>query len=110
MRIVIELKRDAVAEVVLNQLYKHTPLQESFGIIMLAIVDGRPKLLNLRDALERLPRAPPRGRRRRTVFELRKAEARLHILEGLKIALDNLDAVITLIRAAADPADGARRA
>ena len=62
MRIVIELKRDAVPEVVLNQLYKHTPLQESFGVNMLAIVDGRPQLLNLKDALQRLPEAPPRGR------------------------------------------------
>jgi DNA gyrase subunit A len=103
MRIVIELKRDAVAEIIINQLYKHTSLQESFGINMLAIVDGRPKLLNLRDALRAFLEHRKEVVTRRTAFDLRKAEERLHILEGLRIALDNLDAVITLIRSANDP-------
>ena len=103
MRIVIELKRDAVSEIIINQLYKHTSLQESFGINMLAIVDGRPKLLNLRDALRAFLDHRKEVVIRRTAFDLRKAEERLHILEGLRIALDNLDAVITLIRNANDP-------
>ena len=103
MRIVIELKRDAVSEIIINQLYKHTSLQESFGINMLAIVDGRPKLLNLRDALRAFLDHRKDVVIRRTAFDLRKAEERLHILEGLRIALDNLDAVITLIRNANDP-------
>ena len=98
MRIVIELKRGEVAEVVLNNLYKHTPLQSSFGIIMLAIVGGRPKVLNLLELVESFVEFRRDVVRRRTEFELRKAEARYHILEGLKIALDHLDAVITLIR------------
>jgi len=104
MRIVIELKKDANPDVVLNQLYKLTPMQESFGIIMLAIVDNRPKLLTLKDALQVFIGHRKEVVTRRTVFELRKAEERLHILDGLKIALDHLDAVIKLIRAAKDPA------
>jgi len=104
MRIVIELKRDANADIVLNQLYKLTPMQESFGVIMLAIVDNRPKLLTLKDALQVFLGHRKEVVTRRTVFELRKAEERLHILDGLKIALDHLDAVIRLIRAAKDPA------
>ncbi len=103
MRIVIELKRDTVAEVVINQLYKHTALQESFGVNMLAILEGRPKLLNLRDALEAFLDHRKEVVTRRTAYDLRKAEERLHILEGLKIALDHLDAVITLIRNSKDP-------
>jgi DNA gyrase subunit A len=103
MRIVIELKRDTVPEIVINQLYKHTALQESFGVNMLAIVEGRPKLLNLRDALWAFVDHRKEVVTRRTAYDLRKAEERLHILEGLKIALDNLDAVIALIRRAADP-------
>jgi DNA gyrase subunit A len=103
MRVVIELKRDAVADVVLNQLYKHTALQESFGINMLAIVDGKPKLLNLKEALKAFIDHRKEVVTRRTAYDLRKAEERLHILEGFRIALDNLDAVIALIRAAADP-------
>jgi DNA gyrase subunit A len=103
MRIVIELKRDAVDEIIINQLYKHTSLQESFGINMLAIVEGRPKLLNLRDALRAFLDHRKEVVTRRTAHDLRKAEERLHILEGLRIALDNLDAVITLIRNAHDP-------
>ena len=103
MRIVIELKRDTVAEVVINQLYKHTALQESFGVNMLAIVDGRPKLLSLKDALKAFLDHRKEVVTRRTAYDLRKAEERLHILEGLKIALDHLDAVIALIRRSQDP-------
>ncbi len=105
MRIVIELKRDAVGQVVLNQLYKLTPMQESYGVNLLAIVDGRPKLLTLCDALQVFLDHRREVVTRRTVYDLRKAEERLHILEGLKIALENLDAVIALIRAAAGPAE-----
>jgi len=104
MRIVIELKRDAVPEIVLNQLYKLTPMQDSFGIIMLAIVEGRPRLLTLKQVLQYFVGHRVDVVTRRTIFELRKAEERLHILDGLRIALDNLDGVIKLIRAAADPA------
>jgi DNA gyrase subunit A len=100
MRIVIELKRGEVPEVILNNLYKHTALQSSFGIIMLAIVGGRPKVLNLFELVESFVEFRRDIVRRRTEFELRKAEARYHILEGLKIALDHLDQVIALIRAA----------
>src|SRR5712675_2110912 len=98
MRIVVELKRGEVPEVILNNLYKHTPLQSSFGIIMLAIVEGRPKVLNLLELVESFVEFRRDVVRRRTEFELKKAEARHHILEGLKIALDQLDAVIKLIR------------
>ena len=105
MRIVIELKRGEVPEVVLNNLYKHTSLQTSFGIIMLAIVAGRPRVLTLLDLVEHFIEFRREVVRRRTEFELRKAEARAHVLEGLKIALDNLDAVITLIRGAKTPAE-----
>jgi DNA gyrase subunit A len=98
MRIVIELKRGEVAEVILNNLYKHTPLQSSFGIIMLAIVGGRPKVLSLLELVESFVEFRRDVVRRRTEFELKKAEARYHILEGLKIALDRLDTVIKLIR------------
>jgi DNA gyrase subunit A len=98
MRIVIELKRGEAPDVILNNLYKHTPLQSSFGIIMLAIVGGRPKVLNILELVESFVEFRREIVRRRTEFELRKAEARYHILEGLKIALDHLDAVITLIR------------
>ena len=103
MRIAIELKRDTVAEVVINQLYKHTALQESFGINMLAIVDGRPKLLSLKDALKAFLDHRKEVVTLRTAYDLRKAEERLHILDGLKIALDHLDAVIALIRRSQDP-------
>jgi len=98
MRIVIELKRAEVPDVILNNLYKHTPLQSSFGVIMLAIVGGRPRVLNLLELIESFVDFRRDVVRRRTEFELRKAEARHHILEGLRIALDQLDAVITLIR------------
>ena len=105
MRIVIELRRGEVPEVVLNNLYKHTSLQTSFGVIMLAIVGGRPRILPLLDMVELFVEFRRGVVRRRTEFELRKAEARAHILEGLKVALDNLDAVIRLIRAAKAPAE-----
>ncbi len=103
MRVVIELKRDAVAEIIINQLHKHTQLQDSFGMNMLAIVDGRPKLLNLKEALKCFLEHRKEVVTRRTAYDLRKAEERLHILEGYRIALDNLDAVIALIRSSADP-------
>ena len=99
MRIVIDLKRGEVPDVVLNNLYKHTPLQTTFGIIMLAIVGGQPKVLSLLELMEQFIEFRREVVRRRTEFELRKAEARAHILEGLKIALDHLDAVIRRIRA-----------
>ena len=103
MRVVVELKRDAVADVVINQLYKHTDLQESFGVNMLAIADGKPKLLNLKGALQAFLDHRKEVVIQRTAYDLRKAEERLHILEGLKIALDHLDAVISLIRNSRDP-------
>ena len=98
LRIVIEVRRDANANVLLNNLYKHTALQTSFGINTLALVDGQPKVLNLKQCLVYYLDHQRVIIRRRTEFELRKAEARAHILEGLRIALDNLDAVIHLIR------------
>ena len=98
MRIVIELKRGEMPEVVLNNLYKYTPLQSSFGIIMLAIVGGRPKVMSVLELIESFVEFRRDVVRRRTEFELKKAEARYHILEGLKIALDRLDEVIKLIR------------
>lgn len=98
MRIVIEVKRDANANVLLNNLYKHTALQTSFGINMLALVDGHPKVLNLKESLHYYLKHQQEVIRRRTEFELKKAEARAHILEGLRIALDHLDEVISLIR------------
>ncbi len=103
MRIVVEPKRDAVPQIVINALYKHTSLQESFGVNMLAIIDGRPKLLNLKEILEAFLEHRRETVTRRTAYELRKAEERLHILEGLKIALDYLDEVIRLIRESPDP-------
>ena len=103
MRIVVELKRDAVAEIIINQLHKHTQLQDSFGMNMLAIVDGKPKLLNLKEALKCFLEHRKEVVTRRTAYDLRKAEERLHILEGYRIALDNLDAVIALIRNSQDP-------
>ena len=105
MRIVVELKRGEAAEVVLNNLYKQTPLQTTFGTIMLAIVGGRPRVLGLLQLVERFIEFRHEVVQRRTEFELRKAEARAHILKGLKIALDHLDAVIKLIRAARNPAE-----
>ncbi len=109
MRVVIELKSDAVPDVILNQLYKHTQLQSSFGVIMLALVDGQPRILNLKQMLEYYLLHEKDVITRRSRYELAKAKDRLHILEGLKIALDNLDAVIATIRSSAT-ADTARAA
>src|SRR6516225_10593425 len=104
MRIVIELKRDAIPEIVQNQLFKLSQLQDSFGVNMLAIVGGRPKLLNLKEALQVFIDHRKDVITRRTIYELRKAEERLHVLAGLKIAVENLDQAIAIIRGAADPA------
>jgi DNA gyrase subunit A len=103
LRVVVELKRDAVADVVMNRLFKHTPMQSSFGVILLAIVGGQPRVLNLKDLLEHYIAHRREVIRRRCAFELQKAKERAHILEGLQIALDNLDAVIELIRKSKDP-------
>ncbi|MFL5889315.1 MAG: DNA gyrase subunit A, partial [Solirubrobacteraceae bacterium] len=103
MRVVIELKRDANPKVVLNKLYKHTPLQTTFGVNMVALVDGVPRTLSLREVIHAYVDHQRYVVVRRTKHELRKAEERAHILEGLLIALDNLDEVIALIRGSADP-------
>jgi len=105
IRMVVEVKRGDIAEVVLNQLYKHTPMDSSFGIIMLALVGNQPKVLSLKEAIAQFVEHRKEVITRRTQFELAKAEARLHILEGLKIALDNLDQVIKLIRGSDSPAE-----
>lgn len=105
MRIVIELKREAVAQVVLNQLFKHTQMQVTFGIILLAIVHGQPQTLNLKELIQQFINHRKEVVTRRSQFELGKAEANAHILEGLKIALDNLDRVISLIRSSKTPKD-----
>ncbi len=105
MRIVIELKKDGFAQVVLNHLYKHTAMESSFGIILLAIVNGRPELLNLKEALAHFLQHRKTVIIRRTTYELRKAEERAHILEGLKIAIDNLDEVVALIRGSKTPSE-----
>ena len=109
MRIVIELKKDIVPDVVLNQLYKMTPMQDSFGVILLAIVDERPQLLTLKHSLVHFLNHRRDVVRRRTAFTLAKAQDRLHLLNGLKIALDNLDAVIRLIRAGDSPSNVRRQ-
>ncbi|MDF2892315.1 MAG: gyrase subunit [Clostridia bacterium] len=98
MRIVIELKRDVNANIILNQLYKHTQLQDTFGIIMLALVDGLPKVLNLKEIIKYYIQHQVEVITRRTQYDLNKAEARAHILEGLRIALDNIDEIIRIIR------------
>jgi DNA gyrase subunit A len=105
MRMVIELKRDAIAQVVLNQLFKHTQMQITFGIILLGILHGQPVILNIKELIQQFINHRKEMVTRRTQFELRKAEANAHILEGLKIALDNLDRVIALIRASKTPKD-----
>ena len=102
MRIVVDLKKDAVPEIVQNNLWKMTPLQESFGINMLAIVDGRPQILSLKKALTNYIAHRRDVVTRRTLYDLRQARDRMHILEGLKIAVDNIDAVIDLIRSSKD--------
>jgi DNA gyrase subunit A len=109
MRLVIELKRDAIPKVVLNQLYKHTPMQTTFGVNMVALVDGVPRTLSLRQAIEAYVRHQREVIVRRTKFELSEKERRAHILEGLLVALDNLDEVIKTIRASRD-GDAARQA
>mgnify|MGYP000376345506 CR=1 FL=1 len=98
MRIVIELKRDANPNVVLNLLFKHTKMQDTFGIIMLALVNNEPQVLNLKEILSNYISFQKEVVTRRTIFELEKAQARAHILEGLRIALDNIDEVIKIIR------------
>ncbi|MDD2722179.1 MAG: DNA gyrase subunit A [Gallionella sp.] len=105
MRAVIELKRGENAEVMLNRLYKETQLQDSFGINMVAIIDGQPKLLNLKEVIDAFLRHRREVITRRTIFELRKARERGHVLEGLAVALSNVDEIIALIKAAPTPAD-----
>lgn len=100
MRIVIELKRDANPQITLNRLYKHTQLQDSYSMIMIALVDGKPKVLNLYEILDEYLKFQKEVVTRRTQFDLKKAEARAHILEGLLIALDNIDEIIKIIRSA----------
>lgn len=99
MRIVIELKKDANPRITLNRLYKHTQLQENYSMIMIALVNGQPRLLNLYEILEEYLKHQKEVLTRRTLFDLKKAEARAHILEGLRIALDNIDEIIKIIRA-----------
>jgi DNA gyrase subunit A len=105
LRVVIELKKDEIAEIVINQLYTMTQMQKSFGIILLAIVNNKPEILNIKQILEHFILHRKVIIYRRTAFELRKAEEKAHILEGLKIALDNLDDVVALIRASTSPQD-----
>ena len=105
MRIVIELKKDENPQILLNHLYKQTQMQSSFGIIMLAIVNNRPRVLTLRETINYFIDHRREIVTRRTIFDLKKAEARAHILEGLKIALDNLDEVINLIKSSASPVE-----
>ena len=109
MRVVIELRRNEVSEVILNQLYKHTQMQASFGIILLAIHQNQPKLFNLKDLLHSFVRHRQEVVRRRSLFELKKAEARAHILEGLKKALDHIEEVIATIRASKTPKEAKER-
>lgn len=104
MRIVIEIKKDANANIVLNHLYKNTQMQETFGVIMLALVDNQPKILNLKEVLENYLKFQEDVITRRTRFDLKKAQARAHIVEGLLIALENIDAVIKTIRSSYDNA------
>lgn len=105
IRVVIELRRDANASIVLNQLYKHTQLQTTFGIIMIALVDGIPRVLNLYEILSYYIKHQKEVETRRVQYDLRKALERAHILEGLKIALDNIDEIVELIKKASNPAD-----
>lgn len=105
IRVVIELRRDANASVVLNQLYKHTQLQTTFGVIMIALVDGIPKVLNLHEILSHYLSHQKQVERRRVEYDLRKARDRAHILEGLRIALDNIDEIVELIKSASNTQD-----
>ena len=109
MRVVIEIRRDAMADVVLNNLFQQTQLQVTFGINMVALMDGQPRLLNLKDILEAFIRHRREVVTRRTIFELRKARARAHILEGLTVALANIDEMIELIRSSASPQEARER-
>ncbi len=109
MRIVIELKRDVIPTIIINQLYKMTAMQSSFGIIMLAIVGGQPRVLSLREVLDQFIEHRKEVVTRRCIFELKKAEARAHILEGLKIALENLDEVIQIIKTSANSPEAKER-
>jgi DNA gyrase subunit A len=108
MRMVIDLRKGTNPEVVLNQLYKHTQMQETFGVIMLTLVDGQPKVLNLKEMLQKFVEHRHEVVVRRTKFDLTKAEQRAHILEGLKIALDHIDEIVALIKKSKDP-DTARK-
>ena len=108
IRVVLDLRRDAVPKVILNSLYKHTQMQDTFGAIFLAIVNNRPKVLNLKQMITCFIDHRREVITRRTAFDLARAEARAHILEGLKIALDNLDEMVTLIREAHTPAEARR--
>ena len=105
LRIVLELRKNEMPEIVINQLYKMTPLQKSFGIILLCIVNNKPEILNIKQVLEHFILHRKTIIYRRTAFELRKAEEKAHILEGLKIAISNLDEVVALIRGSANPAE-----
>ncbi|BFI96386.1 MAG: DNA gyrase subunit A [Rhodanobacter sp.] len=109
MRVVIEIRKDAMADVVLNNLFQQTQLQVTFGINMVALLDGQPRLLNLKDILEAFIRHRREVVTRRTIFELRKARARAHILEGLTVALANIDEMIELIKTSASPAEARER-
>ncbi|MEG6617223.1 DNA gyrase subunit A [Peptococcaceae bacterium 1198_IL3148] len=109
MRVVIELRRDVNAKVLLNQLYKHTQLQDSFGVIMLALVDGQPKVLNLKEVLFYYLEHQKDVITRRTKYELDKAEARAHIVEGLRIAVNNIDEVVQIIRSSKNTAEAKER-
>ncbi|TAN03916.1 MAG: DNA gyrase subunit A [Rhodanobacteraceae bacterium] len=109
MRIVIEVRRDAAADVVLNNLFQQTQLQVTFGINMVALVDGQPRLLNLKEILEHFVRHRREVVTRRTIFDLRKARARAHVLEGLTVALANIDAMIELIKTSASPQEARER-
>src|SRR5687767_14171265 len=108
MRVVIELKRGELPEVVLNNLYKQTQLQDTFGMNMVALVDGQPRLLSLKELLEQFISHRREVVTRRTVFELRQARIRGHVLEGLAVALSNVDPVIELIKKAPSPAEAKR--
>ena len=103
MRIVIELKRGEVADILLNNLFKHTPMESVFGINMVALQDGQPKLLNLKEVLEAFLRHRREVVTRRTIYDLRKARERAHILEGQAVALANIDEVIAVIKASQTP-------
>lgn len=105
IRVVIDLKKDEVSRVILNNLYKHTQMETAFGIIFLAIVENRPKIMNLKEMLEHFISFRKDVIIRRTTFDLRKAEERAHILEGLKIALDHIDEIISLIKSSASPSE-----